>query len=72
MRVLGFGLRAPRIRVPGTDVAGRVEAVGQDVAGFQPGEQVYGTCRGAYAEYARAGRTSWRRSRPVSASSRPR
>ena len=53
MRILGFGLRAPRTRVPGTNVAGRVEAVGRDVAGFQPGEQVYGTCRGAYAEYAR-------------------
>ena len=39
MRILGFGLRAPRTRVPGTNVAGRVEAVGRDVAGFQPGEQ---------------------------------
>ena len=53
MRILGFGLRAPRTRVPGTNVAGRVEAIGRDVAGFRPGEQVYGTCRGAYAEYAR-------------------
>src|SRR3954452_13353025 len=41
MRILGFGLRAPRTRVPGTNVAGRVEAVGRDVAGFEPGEQVY-------------------------------
>src|SRR3954468_6888038 len=53
MRILGLGLRAPRTRVPRTNVAGRGEAVGRDVAGFEPGEQVYGTCRGAYAEYAR-------------------
>src|SRR3954452_20277337 len=44
MRILGFGLRAPRTRIPGTNVAGRVEAVGRDVAGFLPGERVYGTC----------------------------
>jgi NADPH:quinone reductase-like Zn-dependent oxidoreductase len=54
MRVLGFGFRAPKIPVPGTNVAGRVEAVGKNVTRFHVGDQVYGTCRGAFAEYARA------------------
>jgi NADPH:quinone reductase-like Zn-dependent oxidoreductase len=54
MRVLGFGLRAPRSRVPGSNIAGVVEAVGEGVTRFQVGSEVYGTCRGAWAEYARA------------------
>ena len=54
MRILGFGFRAPKIPVPGTNVAGRVEAVGKNVTRFHVGDQVYGTCRGAFAEYARA------------------
>ncbi|MEU9256736.1 NAD(P)-dependent alcohol dehydrogenase [Streptomyces sp. NPDC048270] len=48
----GFGLRAPRQRVPGMDVAGRVEAVGPDVTRLRPGDEVYGSCTGAFAEYA--------------------
>jgi NADPH:quinone reductase-like Zn-dependent oxidoreductase len=54
MRILGFGLRAPKARVRGMDVAGTVEAVGSNVAQFQPGDDVYGTCNGAFAEYATA------------------
>ena len=54
MRVIGFGLRAPRARVRGMDVAGTVEAVGQRVAQFRPGDKVFGTCDGVFAEYARA------------------
>jgi NADPH:quinone reductase-like Zn-dependent oxidoreductase len=49
---LGFGLRRPKKRVPGMAFAGRVEAVGAGVAGFAPGDEVYGTCGGAYAEFA--------------------
>ncbi|MFJ6782934.1 NAD(P)-dependent alcohol dehydrogenase [Streptomyces yangpuensis] len=48
------GLRRPRTRVRGMDVAGVVEAVGQDVTRFRPGDEVYGNCQGSFAEYARA------------------
>jgi NADPH:quinone reductase-like Zn-dependent oxidoreductase len=51
---LASGLRAPRQHVPGMDAAGVVEAVGKDVTGFQPGDEVYGSCAGAFARYARA------------------
>src|SRR6476661_10373671 len=46
------GLRRPKNRVPGTDVAGTVEAVGNGVTGLRPGDDVFGWCTGAFAEYA--------------------
>jgi NADPH:quinone reductase-like Zn-dependent oxidoreductase len=52
MRILGFGLRAPNVPVPGTNIAGRVEAVGSAVTTFRVGDEVYGACRGAWAELA--------------------
>jgi NADPH:quinone reductase-like Zn-dependent oxidoreductase len=52
LRILGFGFRAPKNRVPGLDVAGTVAAVGSSVARFSPGDQVFGISRGAFAEYA--------------------
>jgi NADPH:quinone reductase-like Zn-dependent oxidoreductase len=52
VRILGYGLRTPKTRVRGTDVAGRVESVGKDVTQFQPGDQVFGICDGSFAEYA--------------------
>ena len=52
IRIMGFGLRAPKARVRGTDVAGTVEAVGKNVMKFQPGDEVFGTCDGSFAEYA--------------------
>jgi NADPH:quinone reductase-like Zn-dependent oxidoreductase len=52
MRLLGFGLRAPNVAVPGTNFAGVVETIGPDVSGVEPGDEVYGATRGTFAEYA--------------------
>ena len=59
LRLMGAGLLRPKIRVPGTDVAGHVETVGEQVTGFQPGDEVFGETvtgyqwhnGGAFAEY---------------------
>ena len=56
IRVMGLGLRAPKVRVRGNEVAGTVEAVGANVTGFRPGDSVFGACEGtssgSFAEYA--------------------
>jgi NADPH:quinone reductase-like Zn-dependent oxidoreductase len=54
IRILGFGFRGPKNRVPGLDVAGTVAAVGADVSRFQVGDEVFGIARGSFAEYAAA------------------
>ena len=54
VRILGFGFRGPKNRVPGLDVAGTVVAVGANVTGFQAGDEVFGISRGSFAEYAAA------------------
>jgi NADPH:quinone reductase-like Zn-dependent oxidoreductase len=52
---LVFGIRKPKIQTIGFDVAGRVEAIGQRVTQFQPGDEVFGDLSqsgfGAFAEY---------------------
>lgn len=52
VRLAGYGLRRPKCPIPGSELAGRVEAVGADVTRFAPGDEVFGTGRGAFAEFA--------------------
>jgi NADPH:quinone reductase-like Zn-dependent oxidoreductase len=60
LRIMGAGLRKPKDRVPGTDLAGHVESVGTNVTRFRPGDEVFGQSLaanlwrngGAFAEYA--------------------
>jgi NADPH:quinone reductase-like Zn-dependent oxidoreductase len=49
-----LGLRGPKVPVLGMDVAGTVEAIGPGVTRFKPGDEVFGWCDGAFAEYATA------------------
>ncbi|HET6287844.1 MAG TPA: NAD(P)-dependent alcohol dehydrogenase [Amycolatopsis sp.] len=52
VRLMGFGVRRPKARVRGLDFAGVVHAVGENVTPFRPGDEVFGTCEGSFAEYA--------------------
>ena len=52
---MSAGWPKPKGYVPGYDVAGQVEAVGEDVTQYQPGDEVYGDCQGTCAEYVCAG-----------------
>ncbi|MCT9078254.1 NAD(P)-dependent alcohol dehydrogenase [Streptomyces fulvoviolaceus] len=45
------GLRRPKVRIRGRDVAGRVEAVGSGVKGLHPGDEVFGEADGTFAEF---------------------
>jgi NADPH:quinone reductase-like Zn-dependent oxidoreductase len=51
IRLAGYGLRAPKNPVIGSDMAGVVEAVGKDVSRVRPGDEVFGIGKGSYAEY---------------------
>ncbi len=57
MRMATGPLR-PRHHVPGLDLAGQIESIGKDVTQFRPGDEVFGWCRGAFAEYACAGESN--------------
>jgi NADPH:quinone reductase-like Zn-dependent oxidoreductase len=61
---LVLGLRRPKVRIRGWDVAGTVEAVGASVEGFGPGDEVMGTVEGSFAERA-AGPTDTLVPKPV-------
>jgi NADPH:quinone reductase-like Zn-dependent oxidoreductase len=52
VRLFGYGLKKPKVAVRGREVAGVVEAVGPGVTRFAPGDEVFGTCEGSFAEYA--------------------
>ncbi len=60
IRLFGFGLKKPKAPVRGREVAGVVEAVGDGVTRFQPGDEVFGTCDGSFAEFvcAKEGRVA--------------
>src|SRR5881296_902732 len=49
---LNMGVFKPKDPVLGSDAAGRVEAVTGSVTQFKPGDEVFGSCKGSYAEYA--------------------
>jgi NADPH:quinone reductase-like Zn-dependent oxidoreductase len=51
---LALGFRKPKTPVPGRDLAGTVVAVGSAVTKFSPGEEVYGTGNGSFAQYVAA------------------
>jgi len=51
VRFIGFGLRGPKVPVPGRDVSGVVTEVGPGVTEFSVGDEVFGTCQGSFAEY---------------------
>lgn len=52
LEAIGFLLRSPAVPVRGADLAGHVEAVGTHVTRLRPGDEVFGTGKGTFAEYA--------------------
>jgi NADPH:quinone reductase-like Zn-dependent oxidoreductase len=54
IRLAGFGLRRPKYANPGRNLAGTIEAVGADVTGFAPGDEVFGMATSTFAEFATA------------------
>src|SRR5215218_2864510 len=71
VRVMGFGVRKPKIRIRGVDAAGTVEEAGRNVTRLKQGDAVYGTCDGSFAEYACAKAERFAPNPRTSPSSRP-
>src|SRR3954452_17835652 len=59
IRLAGFGVRRPTHANPGRSLAGTVEAIGADVTGFAPGDEVFGCGAATFAEYAVAGTSTF-------------
>jgi len=55
IRLAGFGFRKPKSPNPGRSLAGVIEAIGTDVAGFSPGDPVFGIGAGSFAEFTSVG-----------------
>jgi NADPH:quinone reductase-like Zn-dependent oxidoreductase len=51
VRLMGFGLFKPKNEILGSDIAGRVEAVGRNVKQFRPDDEVFGNIQSGFAEY---------------------
>ncbi|MEO1623142.1 MAG: alcohol dehydrogenase catalytic domain-containing protein, partial [Cyanobacteria bacterium J06632_3] len=55
IRLISGGVLKPKVITIGTDIAGRVEAVGKDIEQFQPGDEIFGDLSevgfGAFSEY---------------------
>lgn len=51
VRIMFGGILKPKVNRLGRDVSGEVEAVGRHVTQFKPGDEVFGACRGSFAEY---------------------
>ena len=56
IRLMGYGLRKPKQKVPGMEIAGHVEAIGMNVTEFEPGDEVFGFCTGGFAEHVSVSR----------------
>jgi len=51
IRLMGFGFLKPKNKIPGADFSGVIEAVGNNVKQFKPGDEVFGCGRGSFAGY---------------------